>query len=82
MKILLKTMDATTPSPERIELSEVKKLEDGTLAHVLLPDAEVCISACIDYVDYVDYIKLCHGYLISMSLCHGHHIEVSYRVLH
>lgn len=49
VKILLKTMDATTPSPERIELSEVKKLEDGTLAHVLLPDAEVqvLIDECL-----------------------------------
>lgn len=41
VKILLKTMDSTTPSPERIELSELRKLDDGTLVHVLLKDDEV-----------------------------------------
>lgn len=41
VKILLKTMDATTPTPDRIDLSEVKRLADGSLAHVTLPDADV-----------------------------------------
>lgn len=53
VKILLKTMDATTPSPERIELSEVKKIEDGSLVHVSLSDAEVkvLIDECLKEQD-------------------------------
>ena len=49
VKILLKTMDATTPTPERIDLSEIKKLEDGTIIHVTVPDAEVqaLIDVCV-----------------------------------
>lgn len=41
VKILLKTMDSTTPSPERIELSTVKRREDGSIVHRTLTDAEV-----------------------------------------
>lgn len=41
VKILLKTMDSTTPSPERIEISELKKLEDGSMAQVIFTDDEV-----------------------------------------
>ncbi len=39
--VLLKTLDATAPTPERIELSTIKKQEDGTISHVTLSDAEV-----------------------------------------
>eukprot|EP00606_Chrysophyceae_sp_TOSAG23-5_P000100 GSChrysophyteH2.ASY1.ANO1.369.1 assembled CDS len=46
VKILLKTMDATAPSPERIDLSEIKKLEDGSLVHVTVSDEAV--QALID----------------------------------
>jgi len=42
VKILLKTMDSTTPSPERIELSTLQ-LVDGKIKHVTLQDAEVQI---------------------------------------
>lgn len=38
VKIMLKTMDATAPSPERIDLSEVKRMEDGSLVHVTVSD--------------------------------------------
>lgn len=42
VKILLKTMDATAPSPERIELSTLKRTEDGDeMVHYTLSDAEV-----------------------------------------
>eukprot|EP00598_Pedospumella_elongata_P014222 CAMPEP_0184993454 /NCGR_PEP_ID=MMETSP1098-20130426/45663_1 /TAXON_ID=89044 /ORGANISM="Spumella elongata, Strain CCAP 955/1" /LENGTH=259 /DNA_ID=CAMNT_0027519293 /DNA_START=51 /DNA_END=830 /DNA_ORIENTATION=+ len=42
VKILLKTMDSTTPSPERIELSTLKRDEtDGSMVHYTLSDAEV-----------------------------------------
>lgn len=41
VKILLKTMDSTTPSPERIELSTLKRTEDGSMVHYTLSDAEV-----------------------------------------
>lgn len=43
VKILIKTMDSTTPSPERIELSVMQKEEDGTLSHRMLTPAEVFI---------------------------------------
>lgn len=43
VKILIKTMDSTTPSPERIELSVMQKEEDGTLSHRMLTPAEVVI---------------------------------------
>jgi len=42
VKILLKTMDATAPSPERIELSTMKRTEDGdAMVHYTLADSEV-----------------------------------------
>jgi len=41
VKILLKTMDSTTPTPERIELSVLRRSEDGTMNHTFLSDAEV-----------------------------------------
>ena len=41
VKILLKTMDSTTPSPERIELSQITQGPDGSGVHVLLSDAQV-----------------------------------------
>jgi hypothetical protein len=41
VKILLKTMDSTTPSPERIELSTLKRTEDNHMVHYTLSDEEV-----------------------------------------
>eukprot|EP01034_Spumella_vulgaris_P024615 gene24615-30983_t len=41
VKILLKTMDATAPTPERIELSTIKRQEDGTVVHRTLKNADV-----------------------------------------
>jgi 20S proteasome subunit alpha 3 len=42
IKIMLKTMDSTTPTAERIELSKVvKSPADGSVTHVVLSDAEV-----------------------------------------
>lgn len=43
VKILLKTMDSTTPSPERIELSALRKDADGSISHVTLQDDDVKI---------------------------------------
>ena len=34
-------MDSTTPSPERIELSYLKKASDGKIIHYTLKDPEV-----------------------------------------
>ena len=41
VKILLKTLDSATPSPERIELSVLKKGVDDKIVHTTLTDAEV-----------------------------------------
>eukprot|EP01038_Epipyxis_sp_PR26KG_P015835 gene15835-21455_t len=41
VKVLLKTMDSATPSPERIELSTLIKNEDGEIVHQMLSDAQV-----------------------------------------
>jgi 20S proteasome subunit alpha 3 len=41
VKILLKTMDAATPSPEKIELSTLKLDASGKIVHVVLGDALV-----------------------------------------
>lgn len=41
VKILLKTMDSATPSPERIELSTLKQEQDGRMVHYTLSDEEV-----------------------------------------
>lgn len=46
VKILMKTMDAATPSPERIELSFMKVGPNGTVTHELMSDAQV--QALID----------------------------------
>ncbi len=48
VKILLKTMDATTPSPERIELSVLKRDTDGAMIHKMLPAEE--INALIEII--------------------------------
>jgi 20S proteasome subunit alpha 3 len=48
VKILLKTMDATTPSPERIELSTLRKDDNGNLVHEMLSAGEV--SVLIDMI--------------------------------
>ena len=41
MKILLKTMDSATPSPERIELSAMRKNDNGAVKHYMVPSSEV-----------------------------------------
>ncbi len=41
VKILLKTMDSTTPSPDRIELSSMTKSADGSITHRILSEDEV-----------------------------------------
>ena len=41
VKILLKTMDSSAPSPERIELSTITRTEDGEIVHITLKDAQV-----------------------------------------
>ena len=41
VKIILKTMDSTTPSPDRIELSQIVSLPDGSISHVTLTDPQV-----------------------------------------
>lgn len=41
VKILLKTMDAATPSPDRIELSTLVKNEKGEMVHQTLSEAEI-----------------------------------------
>lgn len=48
VKILLKTMDSTTPSPERIELSVLKREDDGSMTHYMLNEKEV--SALIEEI--------------------------------
>lgn len=40
-KILSKTMDSTTPSPDRIELSVMRRTPTGAIVHELLPESEV-----------------------------------------
>jgi 20S proteasome subunit alpha 3 len=44
VKILLKTMDSATPSPERIELSTLRRDANGHMVHYTLSDAEVCTA--------------------------------------
>jgi len=49
VKILLKTLDSATPSPERIELSVLKKGDNDKVVHTTLTDAEVfatCTAEC------------------------------------
>lgn len=41
VKILLKTMDSTTPSPERIELSTLILNSDGEKVHQMLTDDQI-----------------------------------------
>ena len=40
VKILLKTMDSATPSPDRIELSAMRKTDNG-VEHYLVPEEEI-----------------------------------------
>ena len=48
VKILLKTMDSATPSPERIELSSMRLNAQGTVEHYVLSAEEV--GALIDEI--------------------------------
>lgn len=43
VRVLLKTLDAASPSPERIELSVLRRGPDGRISHTTVSDAEVCI---------------------------------------
>jgi len=47
IKILLKTMDSSAPSPDRLEVSVLKKDINGQLLHQPLPEAEVSAFYCI-----------------------------------
>ena len=49
VKILLKTMDSATPGPERIELSTLRRMEDGSIVHYTLSDPEVSSLPTIDF---------------------------------
>ena len=46
VQILLKTMDASSPSAEKIELSTMKRESNGKITHVVLPD--VAVQTLID----------------------------------
>eukprot|EP01041_Mallomonas_annulata_P001004 gene1004-1972_t len=48
VKILLKTMDSATPSPDRIELSSMVLTPEGTITHRMVSDAQ--IQALIDEI--------------------------------
>ena len=41
VKILLKTMDTTSPTPEKIELSSIKLDANGKISHTLISDQQV-----------------------------------------
>ena len=41
VKVLLKTLDSASPSPDRIELSVLRRGEDGKITHTMLSDPEV-----------------------------------------
>ena len=41
VKILLKTMDTTSPTPEKIELSSIKLDTNGKISHTLISDQQV-----------------------------------------
>jgi hypothetical protein len=41
-KILVKTMDSTTPSPDRIELSIMKRNASGVVTLEMLSEQQVC----------------------------------------
>mmetsp|Transcript_3190 Transcript_3190/g.4947 ORF Transcript_3190/g.4947 Transcript_3190/m.4947 type:complete len:259 (+) Transcript_3190:60-836(+) len=41
VKVLLKTLDSASPSPDRIELSVLRKGNDDKITHTILSDAEV-----------------------------------------
>lgn len=41
VKVLSKTMDTTTPSPERVEFSILRKASDGSIVQTVLKDDEV-----------------------------------------
>ena len=47
VKILMKTMDSSSASPERIELSVLRKNSDESISLVTLTDAEVPLLAII-----------------------------------
>jgi 20S proteasome subunit alpha 3 len=41
IKILLKTMDSSTPSPDRVELSTLRKNKSGEVLHEMLTEEQV-----------------------------------------
>jgi hypothetical protein len=43
VKILLKTMDSVTPGPDRIELSFLKLMPDGSVVHTLVKESEISV---------------------------------------
>lgn len=41
VKILLKTMDSTSPTADRFELSTIVRDADGDIIHTIIPEEEV-----------------------------------------
>lgn len=41
LKILLKTMDSTTPTPDRFELSTLTKDENGDITHIMISEDDI-----------------------------------------
>lgn len=46
VKILLKTMDSTTPSADRFEISSISRDLDGDIVFKTIPETEVRSSVC------------------------------------
>jgi 20S proteasome subunit alpha 3 len=70
VKILLKTLDSATPSPERIELSVLKKGPDDKIVHTTLTDAEVgfwlsyCVLLLYSCISILMHLLYCLPFLV------------------
>ena len=64
VKILMKTMDSTTATPDRMEISVLRKMNDETVELMALQDAEVAaaytssINKCLLTMDYVINVQV------------------------
>jgi hypothetical protein len=69
IKILLKTMDSSTPSPDRVELSTLRKNKSGEVLHEMLTEEQVFFIIIIFVYAYYIVLDFCLNFYYLLLYC-------------
>jgi hypothetical protein len=77
--ITFQTMDTTTPTPERLELSVMRLIPDsgGKIEHVTLSDAEVRLQYYLLFIIY--FVFYIHVFFCNVSFMCSHNMNIPMR---